>query len=127
MRRTPLRRTSRLRSKSKTKAYATRDRDVEHMLAVKGLPCALSGVDGAGRCEGPVEADHAGPRAYGQKADDKTCIPLCTCHHRHRTESRGFFASMSKEQRRHWCRITIARTQHTLAMKRVGVEPKEAP
>lgn len=117
LRRTPLRRKSRLRARGKG-SYARRERDVEHMLLVKSLPCALSGVAGAGPCSGPVEADHMGERGLGQKCSDNECGPLCTRHHRHRTESKGFFEPMSKEERRHWCKLTIARTQLLLAEKR---------
>lgn len=125
MRRSPLRRTSRLNPRSKTKAYARRERDVEYMRAVKGLPCALHGVDGAGQCSGPVEADHAGDRGLGQKADDRTCVPLCARHHRDRTDVHGFFATLTRDERRAWCRHAIARTTHAIACKRAGVEHKE--
>jgi hypothetical protein len=120
LRRTPLRRTTRLRARGKG-AYARRERDVDYMLAVKGLPCALSGVEGAGACAGKVEADHAGERGLGVKAADDTCIPLCSSHHRARTDARGFFAAMSKDERRHWCKVTIARTQLAIAEKRAGL------
>jgi hypothetical protein len=119
-RRTPLRRGP-FRRKAKSTAYARRERDVDYMLAVKGLPCALNSVEGAGLCSGKVEADHAGERGLGVKAADQTCIPMCTKHHRDRTDVRGFFAPLSKDDRRHWCRLAIARTQHAIALKRAGV------
>lgn len=37
----PLRRTGRLRAKSKTNSYARRDRDLDHMAKVRRLPCMV--------------------------------------------------------------------------------------
>lgn len=123
-RRTPLKRTA-LRRTPRSTSYSRRPRDVDYMGAVKGLPCLLSGVAGAGPCEGPVEADHAGDRGFSQKSQDGDCIPLCAQHHRHRTGGLGgygpFFGAMTKDERRHWCRVAIARTQLVLAEKRAGL------
>lgn len=74
-------------------------------------PCLLRNVDGAGPCSGGfAEADHAGPRR-GYRADDDTTIPLCHDHHRDRTESRGFFAPMSKPERVAWRSAAVADLQ----------------
>lgn len=124
-RRTPLRRGGRLSPRSKKNSYRKRPRDLDYMLAVKGLPCALSGVEGAGPCRGPVEADHMGERGLGQKSDDAEVGPLCSGHHRDRHGARGFFAALTKEERRHWCRLTIARTQHAIAEKRARARLEE--
>ncbi|MDQ3276641.1 MAG: hypothetical protein M3Q39_16825 [Actinomycetota bacterium] len=122
-RRTPLKR-SPMRRKAKSTSYARRERDVPHMMLVKSLPCLLHGELGAGRCSGEVQADHAGlGRGLGQKADDRTCIPLCRTHHQHRTDSAGFFKSLTREERRHWIRVAIARTELAIAEKLAGVRP----
>ena len=101
LRRTELKR-SRMRRKPKPNKYNTRLRDLEYMGFVKTLPCCLCGG-------GPVEAHHSGDRAYGHKADDRTCIPLCPepCH--------GQIAKLNefpdKAARREWVDDQIAQTQ----------------
>lgn len=46
----------------------------------------------------------------GRKAHDSTCIPLCTGHHRARSDGYGPWWTMGKEARREWLREAIART-----------------
>lgn len=69
-------------------AYARRPRDWAYMAWIKTQPCMLAYV---GECDGPVEADHAGRRGLGQKADDRTCVPLCRGHHRWRHDGIGWW------------------------------------
>jgi hypothetical protein len=77
-----------------------RERFFDFMWFVKLQPCLLREL---GDCEGAIQADHAGlDRGLSQKADDRTCIPMCDKHHRDRTESRGFFFAMTPEQRVDW-------------------------
>lgn len=66
-------------------SYRRRERDAEYMRDVKALRCYLADIDGS-VCWGAIEADHAGDRGYGRKSADEDCIPLCTRHHRQRTE-----------------------------------------
>lgn len=100
-RRKPLRRKTPLRSFSRTKKYATRERDKDYMAFVHWCKCAL--LDATGVCQGPLEADHAGKKtAAFHKADDTTCIPLCRRHHRARTDIRGFFKGWGANQMRVW-------------------------
>ena len=87
LRRTLLRRSFMRRSGKRTK-YRQRQRERAYMLFVRHLPCAAREL---GRCEGHVEADHAGRRGVGQKAGDDTCIPLCAKHHRERQSFSGDF------------------------------------
>jgi hypothetical protein len=122
LRRTPLKRKTRLKARGQG-AYARRERDVDYMRMVRTLPCMLSGVREAGPCIGGVEADHMGERAAFRKADDRTCAPLCQRHHRDRTDVRGYFAKLTKEQRRAWCRLAIARAAHAIALKLAGAKP----
>jgi hypothetical protein len=86
--------------------HSERPRDFDRMAWCKLQPCLLRDVDGAGECEGwvigVVDADHAGARAGFHRADDDTVIPLCSRHHRDRTESRGYFATLSKPERVEW-------------------------
>lgn len=126
LKRTPLVRRKRLVWRPRRTAYARRERDFDYMLAVKELPCALAGVAEAGPCSGPIEADHMGERGLGQKAPDNTCGPLCSGHHRDRTDGCGYF-NRPREENRHWCRLTIARTQHAIAEKRAGARPERTP
>lgn len=60
--------------------YSNRPRDWAFMFWIKSQQCIV--------CEkahspnfGTVYAHHAGQRAFGRKADDRTCIPLCWKHH----------------------------------------------
>lgn len=122
----PLKRKTPLRPRGKG-SYARRERDFDYMGQVKALPCSLAGVAAAGPCSGVVEADHMGERAAFRKADDRTCAPLCQRHHRERTDVRGIFATMSKEERRAWCQLAIARAALAIAHKRTGARTTAPP
>lgn len=112
--RTPLERSTPLPRRRATPRRSDRQRDRAYLLRVKGLPCLL---DGTGCCWGSIEADHAGPRPYGRKADDSTAIPLCTQHHRERTDYSGFFAGFTAVEMRVWCDRAIEETRATLEWK----------
>ena len=87
-----------------------RQLDPGYLRAVRRLPCLLSGAG----CWGPVEADHAGPRPVGRKADDRTAVPLCRQHHHQRTNACGWFRDLTPEQRRVWCERAIEQTQRAV-------------
>ena len=93
--------------KRKTK-HARRERDFDYMTWVKQQRCLL---EHEGDCSGVIEADHAGERAGFRRADDRTCISLCSHHHRQRHAAQGIFYSMTKEERREWRREAIRLTQ----------------
>lgn len=112
----PLRRKAWLRSRSKTSSYRRRPRDLDRMRWIKRQPCAARGVVDT-LCCGRVEADHAGERGLGQKADDDTCIPLCQQHHRERTDRTGGFASWSRTKMRAWLVNRIRYYQHEYVMR----------
>lgn len=107
----PLRRRTRLRPIGKTK-YRRRTRDTDFMLYVLAQPCVLAGIDGAGKCWGRTQADHAGARGLGVKAPDNTCIPLCTKHHGNRTDYTGYFKGWQGAAMRQWCDRMIHLTQN---------------
>jgi len=76
--------------------YSQRPRDFAFMSWIKCQQCAV--------CEklrlinfGTVYAHHAGQRGTGQKADDRTCIPLCWRHH-----DRGSSSSIHTLGKRFW-------------------------
>ncbi len=74
------------------------------MKWVRAQPCLLRG-DVQHRCEGAVEADHAGDigvRALGRKAPDRTCIPLCQLAHAERQRWRGYFDGWDVPKMRAW-------------------------
>lgn len=91
-----------------------RVRDPAYMELVRALPCALSwlsaleGAPAIWACLGPVEADHAGPRPLGRKCHDRETIPLCSRHHRQRTDYRGYFRGWDGARMRQWCDEQIA-------------------
>lgn len=119
LRRIPLRRKTWLRGRSQTSSYRRRPRAFAFMSFVKTLPCAAFEL---GTCWGRIEADHAGRRGIGQKADDRTCIPLCTKHHRERTGFCGDFKGWTQEQMRAWLIERIAVTQLTAALNNISLE-----
>lgn len=116
-------------------------RDREYLLAVKQLPCCLmrevrvfanvalwSEARRArlleqylnvafSTCEGAVEADHAGERPFGRKADDDTAIPLCRKHHRERTDYTGAFRGYTAVSMRLWCDWAISLTRALLGKR----------
>lgn len=112
--RTPLRRTTRLRARSKTNSYRKRERDFEFMGFVKRQPCIVRTMppsDVHTFCRGRVEADHLGVRGMGQKANDRTCAPLCEGHHRERHDHAGTFRPLTKAELRDWRARAIEHTQ----------------
>jgi hypothetical protein len=80
------------------------------MAWVRTLPCAAVVFLGHA-CEGPIEADHAGRRGKGQKADDTTCIPLCKLAHAQRHAAAGEFRHLGYGYMRAWLDDRIAETQ----------------
>lgn len=139
MKRTPLRRKTPLRAsrarnrttKPPRTKYASRPRATAYMLFVKSLPCALRDNGDAvalevygpdehpfwwinapiTSCSGPTEADHMGQRALSRKAPDSTCGPLCTQHHRERTDHTGAFKHFTQADMRAFCADVVAYTQ----------------
>jgi hypothetical protein len=77
------------------------------MLFVKSLTCAVSRMPPdphrvTACSRGPSEADHLGSRGIGQKADDRTCGPMCSQHHRERTDHSGCFRDLDQAALRLW-------------------------
>lgn len=118
-RRAPIRRGP-MRRRPKSTSYSRRERYVDYMLWVKTLPCAAQLVAGH-VCQGPIEADHAGERGFGQKAHDNTCIPMCTLGHRERTDFSGPFRSWNKAAMREFLVGRIIHTQRYAAARGVVV------
>lgn len=118
MRRSPIR-----RRKGST-SYSRRERDLAFMGWTKQQPCMVrvmppqfftsspaARTRPATPCYGEVEADHMGDRGLGQKADDTTTVPMCTGHHAERTDHRGAFRTLNREEVRTWRALAIAHTQ----------------
>lgn len=109
--------TRRARKRSK---YRQRERATGYMLSVKTLPCAATIVPGH-VCDGPIEADHAGPRGTRQKAHDSTVIPLCKLAHRQRADFSGPFRSWDQQRMRNFLIGRVLWTQRYLTAR--GVRP----
>lgn len=112
--RTALRR-SPMRRGAKRSKYARRERHWDFMSFVRGLLCSVEEDrpdpdHDPTPCSGEIEADHAGRRGIGQKADDRTCIPMCSGHHRERTDHSWSFKHLNQEQLRAWIARQILRT-----------------
>lgn len=110
-RRTPL------RARRPTPRRSERVRDQSYLELVHRLTCCAIGLPGH-RCEGPIEADHAGERPRGRKASDDTTIPLCRLAHRERTDHTGVFRSWTRDEMRSWLAEQVARTQAMAAKMR---------
>ena len=80
-----------------------------YLLRRNGRRQVIQGVAGH-RCDGPIEADHAGARPAGRKADDATCIPLCMLAHRQRTDFAGPFRAWDRVTMRGFLAAAIAST-----------------
>lgn len=106
---TLLRRSSKPRAQRKRTTYATRERNFDHMLWVKTLACVAR--DMPTPCGGVIEADHAGERGMSQKCPDEETIPICTNHHRERTDFSGSFKAWDKAQMREWLLACLKHTQ----------------
>ncbi len=122
---TPLRRT-RMRRSSRPSRYKRRPRDLAFLRWVKTLLCSVieewpNKSVFPGPCSAVVEADHAGDRGLGQKCPDTEAIPLCTTHHRQRTDHSGAFKYSTKAELREWRARAIQRTQ-TLWLEHTGAE-----
>ena len=98
---------------------SSRVHDTDYMLRVKGLSCVARelGLDTGFPCGGVVEADHAGRRGLGQKCSDLETIPLCTEHHRQRTDFSGAFKTWNQARMRLWLAACIDYVQTVLNMK----------
>lgn len=118
MRRTPLKRKTRLRARGKM-SHARRPRDFDYMGRVARLPCVVAVLvaDLLGQdCDGHVEVDHAFGRR--RKDADTQTIPLCRKHHREKTGivgGGGFMAGWSLALRRGWLEVAVAWTRASIA------------
>lgn len=113
-RKTPMQRSPMRRAKVKS-AYKRRERDFAYMGWVRRQPCCARRF---GICSGRVEADHAGRRGVGRKADDRTCIALCSKHHRQRGSFAGPFKIWiwTQDMMRAWLEVEIISHNHEYTM-----------
>lgn len=126
-RRTALARRSRLPARRATARRSERQHDSLYMDRVRRLlPCSAGDMLGdEARCEGRIEADHAGRKVAGRKADDQTCIAMCSRHHRERHDFSGVFRGWSGDEMRAWLDAQIGWTQkrlHVFAAGEAGTE-----
>jgi hypothetical protein len=128
-RRAFLRRRTRLRGRSRTKVYRRRPRDLAYLRQVRSLPCVVPELLedwGCTPCSGPVQADHVGRRAFGQKCPDDQTASICRGHHGERTDYRGTFAGYGAAEMRCFCDRAIAVTKARLAARGAGVAACDA-
>lgn len=100
-----------LKHKRSKPRRSERQRDLDYMAFVRGRPCIVGAQADIGGCEGRTEADHAGRRPLGRKCSDRDTIPLCSKHHRDRTDLRDFFAGWSATEMRAWLDAAIKHTR----------------
>ena len=111
----PMRRTRMTRSHVPS-AYRARERDFDRMGFVKTMTCSVVAIpppwcSKLTECIGIIEADHMGARGLSHKAADDTVAPLCTGHHRERTDGSGTFKKATKELERPWRELCVARAR----------------
>jgi len=101
----PLRRRARVRTR-RPSSYRRRERDFEFMAWVRRQPCIVRTLppdpNRLTPCGGRVEADHFGSRGLSRKGHDRTCVPMCTQHHRERSDHHGAFFKLNQLQLREW-------------------------
>lgn len=116
MKRSALKRTTRLRPRRPTPRRSERVVDEAFLAFVRTLPCASCG-DELG-----VQAHHAGPHPLGRKASDDTAIPLDGPCHGALHDGRAKFADQPR--RRRWEALVIEATRSLYAdwqaARRVG-------
>jgi hypothetical protein len=104
-RKTPLRASARRRT-SRPSSYRRRERDLPYMAWIRRQPCVVRTLppdpNRLTPCSGRIEADHLGGRALGRKADDRTCISLCSQHHRERSDHAGAWRDLDQAAARAW-------------------------
>ena len=118
-RRSALASTGRLPARRATPRRSERVCNLSYLAWVNTLTCAASGINGH-VCEGPIEADHVGPRPLGRKADDTTCIALCLLAHRQRTDHAGPFRAFTRDDMLRWVAEQLAITTAAWAAHTAG-------
>lgn len=103
-----------IRRRRPTPRRSSRIRDASFMGFVHTLPCCAAGIGGH-VCTGRIEAHHMGVRGIGQKADDTTCVPLCTGAHRAWHDCNGPFAGWARDERHVFAELTIGATRAAYA------------
>jgi hypothetical protein len=99
-------------------------RDASYKRSVRGLPCVLSGVEGAGRCSGRVDPHHVGKpgemKMKGYAASDYTTTPHCRGHHDDAHGERGYFADRDGDWWGRYPRWALGKTAQMMAVKRAA-------
>ena len=115
----PKRKTPLKRKRSKPRR-SERQRDFVFLAWVHTQECRVARqAASAFDCDGPIEADHAGKRPMGRKADDDTCIPLCRGHHVGRHAVRGmWFEGFTRAEMRQWLDDAIAETREDFTKRK---------
>lgn len=130
MRRTSLKRKTRIKPKRARRVYmetkgfafpkpAGRRYDDGHRAAVLTLPCLLRD-DPEHVCDGRTQGDHAGKRPMGRKSDDDEEISLCPSAHRQRQTYTGWCAGLDKHGMRLVMTTAIAETQARLGYRQAA-------
>lgn len=110
MKRSPIKRKTRLRARRPTVRRDGRVRDEAYLAFVRSLPCCVVDDKHGGR----IDPHHAGERPAGRKADDDTCIPMCRYHHDQWDGPMWHgnpFRTWDHEKRRAWQDERIAETR----------------
>ena len=95
MKRTPLKRKSRLVTRRKTPRTKAGVSEPDYLDHVRRQPCAVPGCT-----DKRVEAHHYGRRGLGQKCGDDEVTPLCGTHHRAWWHDKGHLPGLTPQESR---------------------------
>lgn len=102
MKRSPLKRKTRLKPRRETARRSTRIVDTDYLNFLRGSVCAVAQKLLHGRdCAGVTEPDHERHGVGGgRRADDERAYPICSKHHGEIHALNGFAKGWRKEQLR---------------------------
>lgn len=102
--------------------------DPEYIRWLRLRMCVLATWCGRRACD-PHHArrDRHGPVGMGQRAPDARAIPICRPCHDDLHEGRGYFASMTLDERRAWMEKQIERCQQAYVDSLLPLLPGDIP
>lgn len=118
-RRTPLRRTGRVRPRREDPRRSSRVENPHYLAWLRLQRCgvAVAFPAEASRCAGPTDPEHKREGVgMGQRASDVDAWGCCRLHHDERHDGRGVFAAMDRATLRQFinCQIGMYRAAYTV-------------
>jgi hypothetical protein len=112
-----IRRTRPMRRRASRRVQRKTDADRAFLSWLHLQACRLHWIGGHYGCDGPIQAAHfRDMTGVGRKEPDITCVPLCRRHHEQYDQAKGYFAGMTRDERKGWHRHQQFETQVAFAM-----------